>query len=342
MRAVIARQQHLGHRRAAKHLGPRVLRVLEQPPRERIARGRVLVAQHAGQQPRHRVGHHQRGQLAAGQHVVADGQLLVHELLAHPLVHALVAAADEHQVRSRAPARARPPGVKRRPAGIQQDHARRPSGARSASMAAASGSGFRIMPPPPPKGGSSVTRCRPGGVVPEVVHADVHEAARAARPRIDSRERRLEHPREQRDDVDPHRVQQPLRRIDHDAAIRHAHVHHDLRHRGDEPLRGRRRRTTHSSCAAELDPARTGHRAPVARLDHARPRAATGRSCRPAAAGPPPGSPRAAGPQSRRAASGESTPVQPDVARCRRRTGTTRCGTARAGPPARLPQRCTP
>src|SRR5947207_5070357 len=47
--AVIARQQHLGRAEAAEHLGTRVLRMLEQPARERVPVGRLLLAEHPGQ-----------------------------------------------------------------------------------------------------------------------------------------------------------------------------------------------------------------------------------------------------------------------------------------------------
>src|SRR5207237_1636933 len=51
---VVARQQHLRHPRAPKLLGPRVLRPLLPPRRERLALGGALPAQHAGQPARHR------------------------------------------------------------------------------------------------------------------------------------------------------------------------------------------------------------------------------------------------------------------------------------------------
>src|SRR5687767_14608622 len=83
---MIPRQRHRRHPRAAEVFGPRVLRRLQQPARERLALGGALGPQHARQQPRHGVRHHQRGQLAAREHVVADRDGVVGEQLAHPLV----------------------------------------------------------------------------------------------------------------------------------------------------------------------------------------------------------------------------------------------------------------
>src|SRR5215831_16188437 len=97
--AVIAREQDRWDRPVAEHLGARVLRVLEQAPRERVVRGGGLLAERAGHESRHRLGDHEGGQLAAAEHVVADRQLLIHEMLAHALVHTLVAAAHQDQVR---------------------------------------------------------------------------------------------------------------------------------------------------------------------------------------------------------------------------------------------------
>ena len=54
-------------------------------------RARQLAHQH--------VGDDHRRQLAAGQHVAADRDLVVGEVLVHPLVEALVAAAEQRHVR---------------------------------------------------------------------------------------------------------------------------------------------------------------------------------------------------------------------------------------------------
>src|SRR5512139_2857868 len=50
------------------------------------------------EEPGHRVDQHQGGKLPAGEDVVPDGDLLVRQVVRHPLVHPLVAAADQDQV----------------------------------------------------------------------------------------------------------------------------------------------------------------------------------------------------------------------------------------------------
>ena len=55
MPGVVAALEHVGDRDAAELGGPGVLRVLQQPVLEALGAGGVRVAQHAGEQPRHRV-----------------------------------------------------------------------------------------------------------------------------------------------------------------------------------------------------------------------------------------------------------------------------------------------
>src|SRR5690606_7607930 len=93
--AVVAGAQHLGHPQAAVLRRPRVLRVLQQPRPERLLLGGVLVAHHPRHEPRHGLDHHERRHLPAGEHVVADRQLVVDEVGVHPLVDALVAPAEQ-------------------------------------------------------------------------------------------------------------------------------------------------------------------------------------------------------------------------------------------------------
>ena len=153
-----------------------------------------------GQQPRHGVDDDQRRELAAGQHVVADRQLEVDEV-ADPLVDALVARADEDQVRARRRGRRPAPGGRpRRPA---SSRIAVESGRRSASRASATGSGRRTMPAPPPYGASSTLRCRPRPHWRRSWIADRRRGPRSRDPARDAlRQRALEHAREQADDVD--------------------------------------------------------------------------------------------------------------------------------------------
>jgi len=71
--------------------------MLEQAGGERIALVRFGLDD-TGHQPAQRVDEHQGWQLTAAQHVVTDAHLAIHDP-AHPLVDALVAAADHRQVR---------------------------------------------------------------------------------------------------------------------------------------------------------------------------------------------------------------------------------------------------
>ena len=116
------------------------------------------VVDRAGQEPDHRVDDDERRQLAAGQDVVADRQLEVDER-ADSFVHALVAGADEDEVRPRRRDRGPAPGRtprRRGRAGSPSESSR-----RTASRPAAIGSGRMTIPAPPPYGASSTLRCRP-------------------------------------------------------------------------------------------------------------------------------------------------------------------------------------
>src|SRR5260370_20218124 len=85
---VVAGQQHRGHVGAAKRLGPRVLRRLQQPARERLPLAPALAAQHARTEPDDRVGHNEGPQLSAREHVVADRERVVRQMLPYPLLPA--------------------------------------------------------------------------------------------------------------------------------------------------------------------------------------------------------------------------------------------------------------
>ena len=71
------------------------MRVLEEPVAEALVVGRRVVAHDPRHQPADRLEHHHGGHLSPAEHVVADRQLAVDQVLAHPLVDALVAAAQQ-------------------------------------------------------------------------------------------------------------------------------------------------------------------------------------------------------------------------------------------------------
>ena len=73
------------------------MRVLEQSVGERLVVGRGRVAEHAGHEAADRLDDQEGPDLAAGQHHVADRDLVVDQVLAHPLVDALVASAEQRE-----------------------------------------------------------------------------------------------------------------------------------------------------------------------------------------------------------------------------------------------------
>src|SRR6185312_3806899 len=95
---VVAREQHFRHFQAAKLGRPRVLRIFQQSAVKRLIARTFLVAKRAGQQPRHGINDYHRRQPAVGQHVIADGQFVIGQRLAHPLVKSFIAAANQEQV----------------------------------------------------------------------------------------------------------------------------------------------------------------------------------------------------------------------------------------------------
>src|SRR5436190_1633784 len=99
---MVAGAQDVGHAPAAVVGRSRVVRVLGPPlqrHRERLLLRRRAVAQRAGQLAQHRVADDHRRQLPAGQHVLTDRDRVAREVLDDPLVEALVAAAQQGDVR---------------------------------------------------------------------------------------------------------------------------------------------------------------------------------------------------------------------------------------------------
>ena len=163
-----------------------------------------------GMQPRHRVHDHQRRQLAARQHVIADRNRLGRQMLPDALVDPFVPPAQRPRgdpARSTAsPPRAS--GARRRAtSGSPLRRSDPPSAARWSrirSTAANSGSGFSTIPGPPPNGMSSTTRCRSVVKSRRSCTRTSSSPCAMARATIAFRERRLHHPRKDRDDVDLH------------------------------------------------------------------------------------------------------------------------------------------
>ena len=87
--------QDLGDAFTPKGGGPGVLRILQQPRGERVLERAHLAAERARLESRHGIDHDRGGQLPAGNHEVADRDLVGDQVRPHPLVHALVAPTDQ-------------------------------------------------------------------------------------------------------------------------------------------------------------------------------------------------------------------------------------------------------
>ena len=125
----------------------------------------VGVAEDAGEEADGGVEEDGRGEFAAGEDVVADGELFVAEELRDALVDAFVAAAEEDDAVERGEAAGGGLGEALALGGEQDDGlfvagvARVALGVRARdSRASWMGWGFRTMPSPPPKGRSSTVR----------------------------------------------------------------------------------------------------------------------------------------------------------------------------------------
>ena len=141
--------------------------------------GRGLVAHDPGHEPGDGLDDHERGRLPPGQHVVADRELAVDQVVGDPLVDPFVAPAQQGE-----PALDAVSPVAGQLLGHAAGRADGPRGragtaagvGRAASTAAKSGPGARTIPAPPPKGASSTDRRGSLGAGPQVVDAQVEQA----------------------------------------------------------------------------------------------------------------------------------------------------------------------
>ena len=95
---VVAAQQNVGHGAALPDLGAGVLGVFQQAVPIALFLVALLLRQNAGLEAEDAVGHHEAGQLAAGEDIVADRDLFVRKRFNDALVDALIVAADQRQV----------------------------------------------------------------------------------------------------------------------------------------------------------------------------------------------------------------------------------------------------
>ena len=95
---MMAAQQYGRHLAAVPLLRPGVLGILQKAVPMAFLGVATLLRQHTGHHTAQAVRHRHGGDLAAGQHEIAQRQFLVHALLQEPLVHALIVAANQDQV----------------------------------------------------------------------------------------------------------------------------------------------------------------------------------------------------------------------------------------------------
>src|SRR5579859_6705681 len=98
---VMPAQQHLRHGVPFEVGRPGVVRVIEQARRERVLAHRRLLAHHARHETAHGLDDHHRRQFAAAQNVIADADFFRAEDLGDALVHSLVPAAQNGELRRR-------------------------------------------------------------------------------------------------------------------------------------------------------------------------------------------------------------------------------------------------
>ena len=95
---MVSAQQHLRHGKAFPYLRAGVLGVFQKAVPMALPDIAHGVRQHSRHQPADRVRNRHGRQLPAGEDKVPEGNLLVHAGVQEALIHALVMAADQHQV----------------------------------------------------------------------------------------------------------------------------------------------------------------------------------------------------------------------------------------------------
>src|ERR1700694_1434426 len=95
---MVTRAKHLGDGMPLELRGPGVVRVFEEMLVEGFVFGRFFGPEYPGDQPADGIDDHHRGELAAGEHVVPNRDLLVDQVRGDPLIDALVPSADQIEV----------------------------------------------------------------------------------------------------------------------------------------------------------------------------------------------------------------------------------------------------
>ena len=96
---MIAGKQNIRNPPTAEFNRASVMRIFEQPGGVRIIRSAVRITQNAWNQPGYSIDHDQRGQLAAGQDIIANRQLIGYQMGTDALIHPFITPAQERQAR---------------------------------------------------------------------------------------------------------------------------------------------------------------------------------------------------------------------------------------------------
>jgi len=96
---VVAREQDFGNPLSAEFHGAGVLREFQNTCRKGVVNGGCLVSKNAGKQSHDCVDDDTCGKGAVGEHVVADGDFLIHKQVDCALVNAFIVPAKKDEVR---------------------------------------------------------------------------------------------------------------------------------------------------------------------------------------------------------------------------------------------------
>ena len=96
---MISGQQDVRHFPSSEFRRPRVVRAFQQPAAETVVRGRLFVAEDTRQQTNNRIDENHRGNRAIRQHIIADRNLRIDQMLDHAVIDSFVMPADDDQMR---------------------------------------------------------------------------------------------------------------------------------------------------------------------------------------------------------------------------------------------------
>ncbi len=77
---------------------PGILRIFEQIVIKSLLAGRILIVKYAWCKPCDRIDHHQRRKFSSCQHIVADRNIICHDLFQRPFIDALIMSAKKYNI----------------------------------------------------------------------------------------------------------------------------------------------------------------------------------------------------------------------------------------------------